>query len=272
VLVVSISTCLFSPTFQEILKQPNIFWGACLLFVIAGLVRHDISKVAEPAENRGDIKSRSSGLGNQGNGHAFDSSEASASTASLSFDSPALLAPTGIRPAEPAVSANRTASVTGPSGSMRAAPQSRDRDLRKLSSRDRSPAAEPPLEDSGTSGHPSNPHQSGTEDPATSENQLHPEVRQPAALPVAMIDIGDPQISDAPAIARIDAIARDFADSLNTSGLDPSDPAYRKLWDDQLIKAETRFRSMYGGHAWLRHHVQLHRIMASATSRGDANQ
>jgi hypothetical protein len=271
VLVVSISTCLCSPTFQEILKQPNIFLGACLLFIVAGLVMRDLSKVAEPADNRGDIKSSSSGSGNQSNGHALNSSESSASTASISFDSPAILAPTGITPAEPAVSANRTATVTGPSGSMRVAPRVRGRDLRKSSSRDRSTAAEPPLGGSGTSDHPSNPHQSGTEGPATSEIQLRPEVKQPAALPVAMIDIGDPRISDATAISRIDAIARDFADSLNTSDLAPSDPAYRELWDEQLIKADTRFRSMYGGQAWLRHHVQLHRIMASAAPRDDGN-
>ncbi len=87
--------------------------------------------------------------------------------------------------------------------------------------------------------------------------------KPPASQPAAIIDIGDPQVSDALDTARIDAIARDFADSLNASGLAPADPAYRKLWDEQLVKAETRFRSMYGGYAWLRHHIQLHQSIAS---------
>lgn len=271
--MVSISTCFcFSPSIAVILKQPRLSWGACLLFIVAGVVIHDRSKPDEAAGNRADIKRRSSGVENPRNGPIIDSSGTAAVISPNSIDSPVRITASRITSAEPGDPANPTALGSRPFVSASANPQPRNREPRKSSFRDQSPVAETTVvEGSGTSNNLSVPDQSGAEGPATPENQSLSALKRPVSLPVAMIDMDDPQVSDAAAIARIDAIAREFANSLNASGLDPSDPAYRELWNEQSIKADTLFRSMYGGHAWLRHHVQLHRTLATTPSPEGGN-
>ncbi len=80
----------------------------------------------------------------------------------------------------------------------------------------------------------------------------------PALPPAALIELDDPAVAQADAQRRLTAIASDFTDALNQSGLDPADPGYRQLWDREQASADARFRSMYGGQAWMNHHIQSH--------------
>ena len=80
--------------------------------------------------------------------------------------------------------------------------------------------------------------------------------------PVVLLEIEDPAVSNPEAKERLAAVAADFAAELTGSGLDPAGLAYRQLWDRERIAADTLFRSMYGGQAWVRHHIQLHHARA----------
>ena len=87
------------------------------------------------------------------------------------------------------------------------------------------------------------------------------EISRPTA-PVALTDTGDPALAAAPEAARIEAIAAEFSATMTQSGIDPADPAYRKLWDAERTRADTLFRSLYGGHVWMRQHVRIHQAAA----------
>jgi pimeloyl-ACP methyl ester carboxylesterase len=58
-------------------------------------------------------------------------------------------------------------------------------------------------------------------------------------------------------------LAADFADALEQSALDPATPEYHQLWNRERAAADARFRAMYGGHAWMAHHVQSHHLQMS---------
>lgn len=76
--------------------------------------------------------------------------------------------------------------------------------------------------------------------------------------PAVMFDFDDPVVSQPEAKERLEAIASDFSGNLTRSGIDVASPAYRQLWDREAAVADVRFRSMYGGHVWMNHHIQSH--------------
>lgn len=80
----------------------------------------------------------------------------------------------------------------------------------------------------------------------------------PTLSPALAIDLDHPAVSHAEARERLDALADDFNDSIAQSGFDPASPEYRQAWDRETSTADARFRSMYGGRAWLSHHIHLH--------------
>jgi hypothetical protein len=80
----------------------------------------------------------------------------------------------------------------------------------------------------------------------------------PVLQPAALIEIDDPAVSQVDAQKRLTKLASDFTSTLAQSGLDPADPGYRQLWDRERANADARFRSMYGGQAWMNHHIQSH--------------
>jgi hypothetical protein len=88
----------------------------------------------------------------------------------------------------------------------------------------------------------------------------------PAQSPAALIEIDDPRVSHPEARERLTGVALDFTAALTQSGLDPANPGYREIWDRERIVAETRFRSMYGGQAWMNHHIQSHHAQAEPTA------
>jgi O-methyltransferase involved in polyketide biosynthesis len=89
----------------------------------------------------------------------------------------------------------------------------------------------------------------------------------PAQSPAVLIETDDPLVSHPEARERLTAVALDFTTALAQSGLDHASPDYRKLWDEEHIIAETRFRSMYGGQAWMNHHIQSHHAQAEPAAR-----
>lgn len=106
--------------------------------------------------------------------------------------------------------------------------------------------------------------QTGTlNSPPQDTAELMPDM-PPAPQPAVMIDIDDPAVSLPDDKERLSAIASDFTDILTRSGMDPASPAYRQLWDREGIVADTRFRSMYGGHVWMNHHIQSHHAQNGA--------
>jgi hypothetical protein len=84
----------------------------------------------------------------------------------------------------------------------------------------------------------------------------------PAPSPAVLIEFDDPLVSHPEARERLTAVALDFTMALTQSGLDPASPGYRAIWDRERIVAETRFRSMYGGLAWMNHHILSHHARA----------
>lgn len=88
---------------------------------------------------------------------------------------------------------------------------------------------------------------------------------QPAPQPAVMVDFDDPAVSLPDAKERLEAIASDFSGNLTRSGMDVASPAYRQLWDREAAVADARFRSMYGGHVWMNHHIQSHHAQLGYT-------
>jgi hypothetical protein len=80
----------------------------------------------------------------------------------------------------------------------------------------------------------------------------------PALQPAAFIVTDDINVSTPEAQERLHAIVADFTNALEMSGNFPTDPAYRGLWDREQAIADARFRSMYGGHVWMNHHIKGH--------------
>jgi hypothetical protein len=90
---------------------------------------------------------------------------------------------------------------------------------------------------------------------------------RPSITPAVFIEIDHPAVSSPDAGERLGEIAGEFADAISQSGLDPATPGYRQLWDREQVIADTRFRSMYGGHAWMAHHIQSHHAMSEVRNQ-----
>jgi hypothetical protein len=88
----------------------------------------------------------------------------------------------------------------------------------------------------------------------------------PLQSPAVLLEIDDPRVSHPEAKERLAAVATGFSTALTGSGLDGASPEYRELWNRERILAETRFRSMYGGQAWMNHHIQSHHAQAGPAS------
>ncbi len=85
-------------------------------------------------------------------------------------------------------------------------------------------------------------------------------------MPAVLIEIPNESVSSPEAQERLQGVAEEFSASLNGSGLEPASIGYRNLWNMEQIKADTRFRSMYGGQAWSQHHIQTHHAEQSGTT------
>jgi hypothetical protein len=68
-------------------------------------------------------------------------------------------------------------------------------------------------------------------------------------------------VSSPGAAARLVEVVGEFTDALDRSGHDPAAPEYRHVWNREKSIADARFRAMYGGHAWMAHHVQAHHLL-----------
>jgi hypothetical protein len=93
--------------------------------------------------------------------------------------------------------------------------------------------------------------------------------QQPATVqtapisPAVLIEIDHHAVSSPAAMEHLGEIAADFVDALTQSSLDPATPEYQQLWNRERAAADARFRAMYGGHAWMAHHVQSHHLQMS---------
>ena len=98
----------------------------------------------------------------------------------------------------------------------------------------------------------------------TQQQATYPAPGQTAPLgPAVLIEIDHPAVSSPAAKEQLGEIAADFADALEQSALDPATPEYHQLWNRERAAADARFRAMYGGHAWMAHHVQSHHLQMS---------
>ncbi|MCW1884958.1 hypothetical protein OKA04_09480 [Luteolibacter flavescens] len=81
-------------------------------------------------------------------------------------------------------------------------------------------------------------------------------IPMPAALATS-----DPDQPLAPEIEEaLDKMAGEFADKMEASGLKPEDPGYASLWEETVKASDQEFRAKYGKHAWLRQHLEAHRM------------
>jgi len=83
----------------------------------------------------------------------------------------------------------------------------------------------------------------------------------PAAIFETDSSVNDPAIS-----AGLDEIARDFVSAMETSGLAPDSIAYLRLWNLQQLIADTRFKTRFGGAAWMKHHLATRVIPTHQTT------
>lgn len=86
--------------------------------------------------------------------------------------------------------------------------------------------------------------------------------------PAAWIDLGDDSTLSQEHQDGIQQIASELRDKIADSGLDPSSPEYRKLWNHAVRESDWKFRARYGARAWARHHIQAYH---STHSRTQAN-
>jgi hypothetical protein len=95
------------------------------------------------------------------------------------------------------------------------------------------------------------------------QSREHSPGQPPFAFPAVLVEIDLPSLSSPEAADRLVEVAGEFADALDRSGLDPAAQEYRHVWNREKSIADARFRAMYGGHAWMAHHVQAHHLLNS---------
>lgn len=95
----------------------------------------------------------------------------------------------------------------------------------------------------------------------------HSAGQAPIVFPAALIELDLPAVSSPEATTRLGDLASEFAEALDKSAFDPASADYHQLWNRQQAIADARFRAMYGGHAWMAHHIQSHHALSNPSGQ-----
>jgi hypothetical protein len=84
-------------------------------------------------------------------------------------------------------------------------------------------------------------------------------------MPAAIFE-SDSSVNDPAIRAGLDEIAQDFVSAMESSGLTPDSIAYLRLWNLQQLIADTRFKTRFGGAAWMKQHLATRVISTPQTT------
>lgn len=78
--------------------------------------------------------------------------------------------------------------------------------------------------------------------------------------PAALVDLDEPSLLTPEQEQDVQAMAESFAQSVNSSGLDPSSIQYKELYNSEALKSDQAFRAKYGERSWMNHHIQSYHL------------
>jgi hypothetical protein len=78
--------------------------------------------------------------------------------------------------------------------------------------------------------------------------------------PAALVDLDEPSLLTPEQDQEVQAMAESFAQSVNSSGLDPSSIQYKELYNSEALKSDQAFRAKYGERSWMNHHIQSYHM------------
>jgi hypothetical protein len=78
--------------------------------------------------------------------------------------------------------------------------------------------------------------------------------------PAILVDLDEPSLLTPQQDQEVQAMAESFAQSVNSSGLDPSSIQYKELYNSEALKSDQAFRAKYGERSWMNHHIQSYHL------------
>ena len=78
--------------------------------------------------------------------------------------------------------------------------------------------------------------------------------------PAVLVDLDEPSLLTPQQDQEVQAMAESFAQSVNSSGLDPSSIQYKELYNSEALKSDQAFRAKYGERSWMNHHIQSYHL------------
>lgn len=78
--------------------------------------------------------------------------------------------------------------------------------------------------------------------------------------PAVLVDLDEPSLLTPQQDQEVQAMAESFAQTINSSGLDPSSMQYKELYNSEALKSDQAFRAKYGERSWMNHHIQSYRM------------
>ena len=86
--------------------------------------------------------------------------------------------------------------------------------------------------------------------------------------PAVWVDLGPASDLSPETQGEIQNMAESLQQRIAESGLDPTSPEYRQLWNESVADSDQVFRTLYGTHAWMQHHVEAYHLAHSAEEQG----
>jgi hypothetical protein len=85
---------------------------------------------------------------------------------------------------------------------------------------------------------------------------------QPSAVihPAVLVNLDESSLLTPKQDQEVQAMAESFAQSVNSSGLDPSSTQYKELYNSEALKSDQAFRAKYGERSWMNHHIQSYHL------------
>jgi hypothetical protein len=78
--------------------------------------------------------------------------------------------------------------------------------------------------------------------------------------PAVLVNLDEPSLLTPQQDQEVQAMAESFAQSVNSSGLDPSSILYKELYNSEALKSDQAFRAKYGERSWMNHHIQSYHM------------
>jgi hypothetical protein len=89
----------------------------------------------------------------------------------------------------------------------------------------------------------------------------------PAEIPAAVAEAVPDSTLDEAGRAGVAELAEAFAAKVTGGSQDPRDPSHQRRWVEAQTESDALMRMRYGGHAWLRHHIEVHRQALDDSAR-----